>query len=115
MKINELLKSVAHLVQVRKTIDHGAIRCIYSDQRVRDIEACEACEEVDTGEVGDDELTEELGQIVEDEREGQINFDALKKLENAYRGDDLDDYLLGEQEDELKQLDTLVEAARQVV
>jgi len=32
MKINELIKSVAHLVSERETIDHGSIRCLHGGE-----------------------------------------------------------------------------------
>ena len=115
MTIKELIKSVASLVEEREIIDHGTIRCLHSDQGVREIESCEPdCDEVGTGTVGDDDLAEKLREIVENDREGEIEFDALEKLEYAHRGDDITDYLTADKEDELILLDKLIDAAREI-
>lgn len=115
MTVKELIKSVANLVEERETIDHGTIRCLHSDQGVRDIESCEPdCGEVGTGTVGDDELTEKLREIADNDQEGEINLKALENLEYAYRGDDIEDYVTTGKEDELILLDKLIGAARVV-
>ena len=115
MTIKELIKSVANLVEERETIDHGTIRCLHSDQGVRDIESCEPdCGEVGTGTVGDDDLAGKLRGIAESDQEGEIDLEALKNLEYAHRGDDIEDYLTADKEDELILLDKLIDAAREV-
>ena len=114
MKIKELLNSVAALVAERKTIDHGTIRCLHSDNAVSEIESCEDCDSVGVGTVGDDELAEKLKEIAENDQEGEIEFDALKKLEYAHRGDEITDYITLDKEDELLLLDALIDAAREI-
>lgn len=65
MKIKDMLAEIAILVQSRDTIDHGSIRCLYSEQGCREIEGAEGCDEVYSGEVGDDDLAEEINQLIE--------------------------------------------------
>lgn len=116
MKINELIKSVANLVETRETIDHGTIRCLHSENAVREIMSAEGCDDVDTGTVGDDDLAAELAELAEDgDRIADLHLDDLVNLEHAYRGADVTDYLTAEKEDELKNLDTLIERARELV
>ena len=116
MKLNELIKSVAKLVQEREIIDHGSIRMLHSDQAVRDIRSAEGCREVDTGAIGDADLASELSDLAEDgDRIGDLYLEDMVRLADAYRGDDIEDYLDGEKEDELKRLDNLIEVARALV
>lgn len=116
MKLNELIKSVAKLVESREIIDHGSIRCLHSDQAVRDIESAEGCDEVDTGNIGDDDLAEELSDLAEDgDRIAELHLEDLVKLEDAFRGEDITDYLTEDKEDELKKLDSLIDAARKLI
>ena len=115
MKINELIRNVAKLVESRETIDHGSIRCLHSDNAVREIESAEGCDSVDTGTVGDDDLAADLMEIAEDgDRIAEIHFSDLVRLEYAYRGEDITDYLTAEKEDELIMLDKLIDAAREI-
>ena len=115
MKISELIRNTAKLVEARETIDHGSIRCLYSDNAVRDIESAELCDSVDTGTVGDDDLAAVLMEIAEDgDRIADLHFDDLAKLERAYRGEDITDYLRADKEDELILLDKLIDAAREI-
>jgi hypothetical protein len=116
MKINELIRNVAKLVESRETIDHGSIRCLHSDNAVREIESAEGCDSVGTGTVGDDDLAADLMEIAEDgDRIAEIHFDDLVKLEYAYRSEDITDYLTADKEDELILLDKLIDAAREIV
>jgi len=116
MKLNELIKSAAKLVESREIIDHGTIRCLHSDQAVREIKSAEGCDDVDTGTIGDDDLASELVDLAEDgDKIGDLHLEDLVKLEDAYRGDDIADYIDGDKEDELKRLDRLIEAARELV
>lgn len=116
MKLNELIKAVSKLVESRETIDHGSIRCLHSDQAVRDIESAEGCDEVDTGTIGDDDLAEELEDLAEDgDQISELDLDDLVKLEDAFRGEDITDYLDEDKEDELKRLDSLIDAARELI
>ena len=115
MTIKNLIKSVAALVEEREIIDHGSIRCLHSENAVREIESAEPCESVDTGTIGDDDLAEKLRDIAENDREGGIDIDDLVKLESAHRGDDVTDYLTADAEDELILLDKLIDAAREVL
>lgn len=116
MKINDLIKAVAKLVEEREIIDHGSIRCIYSDQAVSEIESAEGCEEVDTGTIGDDDLASELDDLSDDgEAIGELDFDDLVALEYAYRGHSIADYIDDEKEDELQCLDSLIERAKVLV
>lgn len=116
MKLNELIRNIAKLVESRETIDHGSIRCLHSDNAVSEIESAEGCDSVDTGTVGDDDLAASLMEISEDgDQIAELHFEALVKLENAYRGDDIQDYLDAEKEDELVKLDKLIDAAREIV
>lgn len=116
MKIKELIQSVAKLVETREIIDHGSIRCLHSDQVVRDIEGAEGCDEVGTGEIGDDDLASELFDLSEDgDQIAELYFEDLKNLEDAYLGDSVDDYIDRDKEDELKRLYALIEVARELV
>lgn len=116
MKLNELIKAVSKLVETRETIDHGSIRCLHSDNAVNEIMSCEACDDVDTGTVGDDDLAAELAELADNgDRIADLHLEDLVKLEDAYRGDDITDYLEDEKEDELRKLDSLIEAARELV
>jgi len=63
MKINELIKSVAHLVSERETIDHGSIRCLHGGEAEDSILSVEDCDEVDTGTIGDDGLSAALDEL----------------------------------------------------
>ena len=101
-------------MEERKIIDHGSIRCIWSATADQEIQAGEPCDEVGTGIIGDDDLAAELIEIVENDSEGEIDFDSLRKLEDFFRGLDLDDYIDSEKEDELKKLDKLIDAAREI-
>ena len=115
MKIKELIKAVAKLVSERDTIDHGSIRCLWSQNAVNEIHSVEDCDEVDTGTVGDDDLAEKLNDLADGDQIGEIEWESLEKLERQYRSDDIADYLQGEKEDELAHLDDLIEAAREIV
>ena len=116
MKIKDLLLSVASLVEERDTIDHGSIRCLHSDRAVREIEQAEGCDEVDTGTIGDDVLAEKIRDMVNDaDALGKIDFDDLRKLEDAYKGDDIIDYLDSGKEDELRALNVLIDAVADMV
>ena len=116
MKLNQLIKAVAKLVEEREIIDHGTIRMLHSDRAVSEIESAEGCDEVDTGTIGDDDLAEELADLAEDgDQIAELDLDDLVKLEDAFRGEDITDYLDEDKEDELKKLDTLIEAARELV
>jgi hypothetical protein len=116
MKINELIRNISNLVESREIIDHGSIRCLHSDQAMRDIESAEGCDSVDIGTVGDDDLAAHLMEIAEcGDRIAEIHFGDLVTLENAYQGEDITDYLTAEKEDELILLDKLIDAAREIV
>lgn len=116
MKIQELIRKVATLVESREIIDHGSIRCLHSDQSVSEIESAEGCDEVGTGTIGDDDLASELSDLADDgDLIAELHLEDLVKLEDAFRGEDIADYLDSEKEDELKKLDTLIDAARELV
>jgi hypothetical protein len=115
MKLKDLIHSVAKLVEQRDIIDHGSIRCLYSDQAVHDIESAEDCDEVGTGTIGDDDLAEKLRELCEDDRLADQYLEDLVKLEDAYRGEDIEDYLDDEKEDEFKKLEALIAAANTLV
>ena len=115
MKLKDLIHSVAKLVEQRDIIDHGSIRCLHSDQAVYDIESAEDCDEVDTGTIGDDDLAEKLRELCEDDRLAEQYLEDLVKLEDAYCGDDITDYLDEDKEDELGKLETLIDAANTLV
>lgn len=116
MKIKELLRNVSKLVEERDTIDHGSIRCLYSREDVSAIESAEGCDEVGTGTVGDCDLASELSDIADDgDQIAELHLRDLVKLEDAYRGEDITDYLDPDKEDELRKLDALIEAARELV
>ncbi len=66
MKINELIRNVSHLVASRETIDHGSIRCLYSEQACISIASVEGCDDVGTGIVGDDDLAASLAALAAD-------------------------------------------------
>lgn len=118
MKLNELIKAVSNLVEERETIDHGSIRCLHSDRAVQEIESAEGCDSVDTSIVGDDDLASDLSDLADDgDQIAELDFDDLKKLEDAYLGDDISSYLDVDEdkEDELKKLDRLIDAAREAI
>ena len=115
MKIKEMIISVAKLVEEQEIIDHGSIRCLHSDQAVREIESAEGCESVDTGTVGDNDLASKLSDLAENDREGGIEWSDLEKLEAAFRGKSVTDYLDEDNEDNLIKLDALIDAARELV
>jgi len=116
MKIQELLRKVSNLVESREIIDHGSIRCLHSEQTAREIESAEGCDDVGTGIIGDDDLAAELSDLAKDgDQIAELHLEDLVKLEDAFRGDDITDYLDADKEDELKKLDTLIEAARELV
>ena len=47
-------------------------------------------------------------------KEGGIDFDALKTLEDAYLGENATDYVDEDKEDDLTALDMLIDAVREV-
>ena len=115
MKINELIKAVANLVVSREIIDHGTIRCIYSKQAVQDIESAEGCDEVGTGEIGDDELAGVLEQMAENgDMMADLDLGVLVRLEKEYIGDDLENYISDSMKNELCALNRLIYAAREL-
>lgn len=118
MKTSEFLIEVANLIQEREIISHGTIRCLQSEQAVRDIESAEGCDEVDSGSVGDDELADKLRELADDgaaflSADPSDMADKLNNLWSAHRGADIGDYLDGEKEDELRALDRLIDAAKE--
>jgi hypothetical protein len=115
MKISELILTVASLVEERKIINHGSIKCLYSDEDARDIQQAEGCDEVDTGIIGDNELSQKLTELIEDGTLGDIHFDALLRLEIDYIGDRVEDYIRSGEEDELKNLRDLIKSARNLL
>jgi len=116
MKIQTLIRNVADLVETREIIDHGTIRCLHSDNAVREIESAEGCDEVETGLIGDDDLAADLAELAEDgDRIAKLHLEDLVKLEDAFRGEDITDYLDSEKEDELQKLDALIESAREIL
>lgn len=115
MKLKDLIHSVAKLVEQRDIIDHGSIRCLHSDQGVRDIENSEDCDEVDTGTIGDDDLSEKLRELCDDDRLADQSLEDLVKLEDAFLGDSINNYIEEEEEDELKKLEALIDAANKLV
>lgn len=115
MKLKELIRNVAELVEEREIIDHGSIRCLHSDNAVAEIESAEPRDSVGTGLVGDDDLAADLLEIAEDgDRIAELDFSDLSRLEDAYRGEDVTDYVDNDCEDELIQLDKLIDAAREI-
>lgn len=116
MKIKELLNSVVSLVESREIIDHGSIRCLHSDNAVSEIQAAEGCDEVGTGTVGDDDLAAELRDLADNgDRMAELDLKDINRLHEAFRGNDIGDYLQSEKEDELVWLDQLIDAARELV
>jgi len=112
MTIKELLESVANLVEEREIIDHGSIRCLYSEEAVRSIQSAEDVEEVDTGTIGDNDLASKLRRLAEDP--GDVDTEDLRELDYAHLGNDIEDYVEPEAEDELEHLSRLIEAAREL-
>lgn len=116
MKIQELIRAVATLIESREIIDHGSIRCLHSDRAVSEIESAEGCDEVGAGTIGDDDLAEKLSDLADDgDLVAELHLEDLVKLENAFRGEDVTDYLDPGKEDELRKLDALIDAARELV
>lgn len=114
MKIKDLLLSASRLVASRDIIEHGSIRCLYSERSASEISSAEGCEEVDTSTVGDDELSAELAELANSEQVAEIRTRDLYALERAFRGEEIADYIDAEAEDELISLDKLIEAAREL-
>jgi hypothetical protein len=107
--IRDLLRSVAALVDEREIIDHGSIRCLYSQSAVDSICEAEGCDEVEVGRIGSSDLCERLLDFAEDP--AGLYLSDLVALERAYQGADIQDYLDEENEDELRALERLIEAA----
>lgn len=112
MTIQNMLQSIASLIEEREIIDHGTIRCLYSADVVRSIEQAEG-EDVEIGTIGDDELAERLRELAEDP--GGIEVDDLARLERVFLGESIEDYVEAENEDELKKLDRLISAAEDLL
>lgn len=112
MKINELIKSISNLVETRKIINHGSIRCLpTADAAVRS----DDCDEVGTETIGDDDLAAGLAELaVDGDRIADLHLGDLVKMEDAYRGDDISDYVDDDREDELSRLDLLIDRAREL-
>lgn len=116
MKIKDLIKSVAALVSTREIIDHGSIRCLHSELVVEEIKAVDDCAEVGTGTIGDDDLSTDLDALAEDgDRIASIDFGDLANLEDAYQGAEVSGYIDEGKEDELRRLDSLIDAAREIL
>lgn len=116
MKINELIREASDLVAAREIIDHGSIRCLWSQAAVDSIESAEGCEKVGTGLVGDDDLAAELSELAGDgDRIADLEIAAIVALEDVYRGADITDYIDAEAEDELTRLDQFIDAARELL
>jgi hypothetical protein len=114
IKIKELIKTVASLVESRAIIDHGSIRCLYSEKTASEIESAEGCE-ADTGTIGDDDLAAELADLAENgDRIADLWLGDLVELERSYLGDSVNDYIDDEKEDSLGALGELIEAAREL-
>ena len=112
MTIKNLLLAVASIVGERDIIDHGAIRCLHSTEVVRSIEQVEDVEEVETNTIGDDDLADRLRELAEDPCGIEVND--LIRLDRVFLGESIDDYIESEEEDELKKLDRLIDAAREL-
>lgn len=115
MTIKNLLLAVASLVEERRIIDHGSIRCLWSPSAARSIESVEDLGdyEVETGTIGDDALAEQLRELAEDP--GGIDVDDLGRfLSDAFLGSSVEDYLDTQNEDELRALDALINRAREL-
>lgn len=116
MNTTSLIKAVSVLVTERKIIDHGYIRCLYSTNAAREIESAEGCETVGEGTIGDDNLAAELAALAEDASlVAALDEQAVRRLEKAFLGPDITDYLDRDEEDELQDLDTLIDAARELI
>jgi len=114
MKIKALITCVADLVASRETIDHGSIRCLWSQSAVDSIESAEDCDEVATGIIGDDDLASELSSLAA-YGVGEVDLDVLIRLERVFLGEEVDSYVDGGKEDELRSLADLIDAARELV
>jgi len=115
MKINELIKAVSKLVAEQEIIDHGSIRMLHSDRAVEEIESAEGCDEVETGTIGDDDLAEKLSELADDgDAIADLYTEDLVKLEDAFRGEDITNYLDSDKEDELQKLEALIDAAWEI-
>jgi hypothetical protein len=116
MTIKELLLSTAELVDEREIIEHGSIRCLWSQEHVDAIRMAEDYVRIGTGIVGDSELSHKLRHLAKDsDRIGDITFSGLACLESYHRGDDIRDYIDSDREDELFRLDRLIMAAMELV
>lgn len=116
MTTRELIRSVADLVSERRTIDHGSIRCLWSEAAVNSIFSVEDCDEVDEGTIGDDALASDLLDLSQNgDRMSEIDLDRLWDLSLAHLGSSEYDYLDRNAEDELKRLDHLIEVASKLL
>ena len=114
--LTELLKNTAELVDNRKIICHGTIRCIHTEKAERDILEAEGCDSVETGEIGNEDICDQLYFIANNiDRLGSVDVYklscALSELEDAYIGPNLSDYNAFDEEDALERLDRLISAA----
>ena len=114
MKIEDLITSVADLVRERKIIKHGDIRKLYSAQDAREIACLQKCTTVGIGTIGDNDLADSLDEMVELEEYGRTHLENLVKLAAAYRGGAVEDYCSPCEKDELRKLDALIAAARDI-
>lgn len=89
-----MLADVAALVAERATIDHGSIRCLYSEAGVRSIESVEDCDEVETGTIGDDALADRLLELASSGQSVHVHaLEELEKLEREYFGGGIEDLI----------------------
>lgn len=122
MTITDLLTAAAALVAERKTIEHGGIRQLYTNEAAKahaDAEGIDP-ETVGTGTIGDDGLGDDLATIAEDadrimQAEAGDLAAALTDLCDAYHGDDVLRYIDRDAENELEALDDLIDKARAFV
>ena len=114
MTIRNFLIAVAALVQERDIISHGTIRCLYSHEASSAIEQAEGIDSdaVGTDTIGDDDLTTHLMEIAESPAD--VEEDALVDLMDRFLGIELSQYIECDEEDELKKLDALIEAAMEI-
>ena len=113
MKLVELLEGTAKIIESQKIIDHGSIRCLFSIEACNYIMQAEGCSKVYLNTIGDDKLANELLKLtIMPEKLMSIDTDDLIsflcEVNNAYYGDEIENYLARDEEDELQRLEALI-------
>lgn len=111
MKTIVTLEQIAALVEEREIIDHGSIRCLYSE------EACESIEQVDSDEVGVSTIGSYALAAAIRSLDGEEEALLRLAVEAApdYMGAEIADYIDPSREDEISALEDFVATVSDMV